>query len=315
MKKIAVLDDFQNVALGYADWDQIRDRAEITVFNDHLEDADAVVSRLAPFDAICVMRERTPLSKSILERLPNLRFIASTGAKNASIDLETARQLGIAVSGTGGSGTGAPELTWALILAAARQLPAEAASLRAGGWQMSIGRDLAGSTLGIIGLGRIGKQIAKVGLAVGMEVIAWSQNLTDEGAREAGVVRVEKDDLLRRADWVTLHLVLSERSKGIIGNHEFSLMKPTAWLINTSRGPLVDEFALVNALWYRMIAGAALDVFDKEPLPEGHPLASLPNVIATPHIGFVTENAYRIFYRETLENLVAWLDGKPVRTL
>jgi phosphoglycerate dehydrogenase-like enzyme len=315
VKKIAVLDDYQGVALRYADWSAIAERAELTVFGDNIADPEALVDRLSPFDALCVMRERTPLPRSILERLPNLRFIASTGARNASIDLDAARTLGITVSGTGANGTGAPELTWALILAAARQIPAEAASLKNGGWQTSVGLDLAGSTLGIVGLGRIGRQIAKVGLAFGMEVIAWSQNLTDETAAEAGVVRVGKEELLARSDWVSLHVVLSERSRGIIGARELASMKQTAWLVNTSRGPLVDEGALIDVLKAGRIAGAALDVFDREPLPAGHPLVALPNVIATPHIGFVTEDSYRIFYRDTVENLLAWLDGAPLRRL
>lgn len=315
MKKIAILDDYQNVALKTADWSDVRSRAEITVFNDHASEADELVTRLKPFDAICVMRERTPLPRSILERLPNLRFIASTGARNGSIDLEAARQQGIVVSSTGANGSGAPELTWALILAAARQIPAEVASLRSGGWQTSVGRDLNGSTLGIIGLGRIGSQIARVGKAFGMDVIAWSQNLTEEAASAAGVTRVNKEELLRKSDWVTLHLVLSERTRGVIGADELNLMKPSAWLVNTSRGPLVDEDALVEALADRTIAGAALDVFDGEPVRSGHRLITLPNVIATPHIGFVTERSYAVFYRETVENILAWLDGAPIRTM
>ena len=261
------------------------------------------------------MRERTPLPRRILERLPNLRFIATTGGRNASIDLAAARDLGIVVSATGANGSGAPELTWALILAAARHIPTEIASFRSGGWQTTVGRDLSGSTLGVIGLGRIGRQIAKVGLAFGMEVIAWSQNLTDEAAEAAGVRRVEKETLLRESDWVTLHLVLSERTKGIIGPDELALMKPTAWLVNTSRGPLVDEGALIAALETKRIAGLAVDVFDHEPLAGNHPFRTFGNVIATPHIGFVTENSYRIFYRDTVDNLVAWLNGAPLRVL
>ena len=315
MKKIAVLNDYQNVALKSADWSAVAPKAEITVFNDHLDNADTLIERLGPFDAICVMRERTPLTRAIIEKLPHLSFISTTGAKNASIDLDAAREFGIPVSSTGGNGTGTPELTWALILAAARQIPTEAASLRSGGWQESVGRDLAGSTLGIIGLGRIGRQVAKVGLAFGMKVIAWSQNLTEEAANAAGVVRVDKPALLRDADWVTLHLVLSDRTKNIIARDELALMKQTAWLVNTSRGPLVDETALIDALNSGSIEGAALDVFNREPLPEGHPFATLANVIATPHIGFVTQNSYEIFYRDTVENLLAWLDGAPIRML
>lgn len=315
MKKIAVLDDYQNVALESADWVRLNGRAEITVFNDHVDDEERLIDRLLPFDAICVMRERTPLPRRILERLPSLRFIATTGARNASIDLSAAHDFDITVSATGANGSGAPEHTWALILAAARHIPTEVTSFDNGGWQTTVGRDLSGSTLGIIGLGRIGRQIAKVGLAFGMDVIAWSQNLTDDVAQAAGVRRVEKETLLRDADWVTLHLVLSERTKGLIGRRELAMMKSTAWLVNTSRGPLVDEAALIAALEAQALAGAALDVFDVEPLPSDHRFRSLPNVIATPHIGFVTEQSYRIFYRDTVANLIAWLDGRPVRVL
>jgi phosphoglycerate dehydrogenase-like enzyme len=315
MKRIAVLDDYQGVALNSADWSLVTQKADVTVFNNHLDNADAIVERLAPFDAICVMRERTPLTRTVLQQLPSLKFIATTGAKNASVDLDAAHEFGIQVSGTGGNGTGTPELTWALILAAARRIPTEIASLRSGGWQASVGQDLAGSTLGIIGLGKIGRQVAKVGLAFGMKVIAWSQNLTEEAANAAGVLRVDKPTLLRDSDWVTLHLVLSERTEHIIARNELALMKPSAWLVNTSRGPLVDEQALIDALIDGTICGAALDVFDQEPLPEGHAFASLPNVIATPHIGFVTQKSYTIFYRDTVENLLAWLDGMPIRKL
>ncbi|WP_313200074.1 D-2-hydroxyacid dehydrogenase family protein [Rhizobium sp.] len=275
MTKIAILDDYQNVALQTADW-SVQARADVIVFNDHVADADALAARLAAFEAICVMRERTPLPRSMLERLPNLRFIASTGARNASIDLEAARDLNITVSSTGANGSGAPELTWALILAAARQIPAEVESLRSGEWQTTVGRDLNGSTLGIIGLGRIGSQIARVGTAFGMNVIAWNQNLTEETAQASGITRVDKEELLRRSDWVTLHLVLSDRSRGIIGRDELALMKRSAWLVNTSRGPLVDEDALVAALADNKIAGATIDVFDDEPVQRGHRLISLP---------------------------------------
>lgn len=315
MTRIAILDDYQNVATQFADWSQIRKHADVTVFNDHVSDQQTLVERLRPFDALCVMRERTPLPRSILERLPNLRFIASTGARNAAIDLAAARELGIQISSTSANGSGAPELTWALILAAARRIPREVASLRAGSWQTEVGLDLSGSTLGIIGLGRIGKQIAKVGIAFGMDVIAWSQNLTEDAARSAGVTRVDKGELLRRSDWVTLHLVLSDRTKAVLGRQELEQMKTSAWLVNTSRGPLVDEAALIQALQTGVIAGAALDVFDVEPMEHGHAFASLTNVIATPHIGFVTERSYKTFYRETVENIVAWLDVKPIRLM
>ena len=313
--KIAVLDDYQGAALSSADWSAVQARAEVTVFRDHLHEADAVVERLLPFDAVCVMRERTPLTRAILERLPNLRFIGSNAPRNASIDLPAAKELGKVVSATGYGPSGAMELTWALILAAARHVPAEVASLRAGGWQVGVGADLRGSTLGIMGLGTIGRGVAKVAQAFGMEVIAWSQNLTAEKAAAAGVKLVDKAALMRESDFLTVQLVLSERTRGIVGAADLAQMKPAAWLVNTSRGPLVDEAALVDALTRRAIAGAALDVFDTEPLPEGHPLRKLDNVVATPHVGFVTAKTYAIFFRDTVENLLAWLDGAPIRVM
>ncbi|MDQ0469443.1 D-2-hydroxyacid dehydrogenase family protein [Labrys wisconsinensis] len=315
MIEIAVLDDYQGAALDSADWSAVRARAGVTVFRDHVDDPAALVQRLAGFDAVCVMRERTPLPAAVLERLPRLRFIASTGTRNASLDLAAARARGIIVSATRSAANGAPELTWALIHAAARHIPAEAASLRAGGWQVGVGADLAGSTLAIMGLGAIGSRVAAVGRAFGMTVIAWSQNLTAEAAAAAGAVLVDKATLLREADWLTIHLVLSERSRGIVGAGDLALMKPSAWLINTSRGPLVDEAALVDALERRAIAGAALDVFDREPLPPAHPFRRLANVLATPHVGFVTRRTYALFYGETVENLLAWLDGAPIRVM
>jgi phosphoglycerate dehydrogenase-like enzyme len=315
MTKIAVLDDYQGVALQSADWSAVQARAEVTVFRDHIFDADALVARLLPFDAVCVMRERTPLPAAIIERLPNLKFIGSNAARNPSIDLKAAKAQGIVVSSTGYGPSGAMELTWGLILAAARSIPEEVGSFRTGGWQVAVGIDLQGSTLGVMGLGNIGARIAKVGLAFGMNVIAWSQNLTAERAAEVGVTMVDKETLLRESDWLTIHLVLSHRSRGIVGAAELAQMKKTAWLVNTSRGPLVDEAALVDALQRGAIGGAALDVFDTEPLPEGHPLRTLKNVVATPHVGFVTAKTYAIFFRDTVENLIAWMDGTPVRVM
>lgn len=313
--RIAVLDDYQGTALACADWAAVQGRAPVTVFQDNLADPNAVVARLLPFTIVCVMRERTPLTRAVLERLPNLRLICSTGARNASIDMACAKERGITVCHTGYSSHGAMELTWALILAAARYIPEECASLRADGWQRRVGKDLKGSTLGIIGLGKIGASIARVARAFEMEVIAWSQNLTAEAATAGGARLVDKATLLAQSDFVTLHLVLSARSKSIIGAAELGLMKPDAWLVNTSRGPLVDEAALVAALEQGQIAGAALDVFDIEPLPPGHSLRTLPNVVASPHIGFVTQTTYGIFYRDTVANILAWLDGAPIRVM
>ena len=264
--RVAILDDYQDVAMTMADWSQVADRATITVFNDHLADPDAVVARLQPFDVVCVMRERTPLSRNVIERLPQLKMIASTGPFNASIDVAAAKERGVYVSGTGGYLESTVELTWALILAAARRIVDEAVSVRDGGWQTSVGRQLGGSTLAVLGMGRIGSRVAQVGKAFGMDIVAWSSNLTPHAAEQAGANYVSKDELFARADVLTIHLVLSERSRGLVGAAELALMKPTALLVNTSRGPIVDEFALVDALRSRRIAGAGLDVFDTEPL-------------------------------------------------
>ncbi len=311
--RVAVLDDYQGVALKMADWSVLDGRAEITVFRDHLSEPSAIVERLIPFDVVCVMRERTPLPGSILARLPNLKLIVSTGPRNASIDLAAARALGITVCNTGYSSHAAAELTWALILALVRSIPVEYLSVRSGGWQVSVGGDLHGRTLGVIGLGRLGGAVARVGRAFDMQVLAWSQNLTRERAEAHGARLVSKEVLFREADIVTIHLVLSERTRGLVGRSDLELMKPTAYLVNTSRGPIVDEAALIETLRKRTIAGAALDVYDVEPLPESHPFRSLDNVLATPHIGFVTSSAYEVFYRDTVEDIVAWLDGRPVR--
>ena len=309
MIKIAILDDYQAVALHMADWSPLDGRAEIVVYHDHIGDADALVARLAPYDAICVMRERTPLTRAILERLPNLRLIASTGTGNASIDREAAAERGIALAHTGYTSHGAIELTWALILAAVRHIPAEVASFRAGGWQVAVGGDLAKHTLGILGVGRIGSASAAIARAFGMHVIGWSPNLTRERCDAAGVEFVTKNELFARADIVSVSLVLGSKTRGIVGGHELGLMKPSAWLVNTSRGPLVDEDALIAALERKQIAGAALDVYAIEPLPATHPFRSLPNVLATSHVGFVTDDTYRIFFGDTVASLVAWLDA------
>jgi phosphoglycerate dehydrogenase-like enzyme len=307
--RVAILDDYQGVALRMADWSPLEGRADIAVFRDHLGDADALVERLAPFDVVCVMRERTPLTREILERLPRLRLIASTGAMNASIDLQAARERGITVAHTGYTSHGAIELTWALILAAVRRIPDEATSFRLGGWQVAVGGDLQRRTIGMLGLGRIGSAGARIAAAFGMHVIAWSPNLTQERAEAAGARLVTKDELFAQADIVSVHMVLGKSSRGIVGAAELALMKPTAWLVNTSRGPLVDEAALIEVLDHQRIAGVALDVFAVEPLPADHPFRTLPNVVATSHVGFVTQETYEIFYGDTVKNIVAWLDG------
>ena len=308
--RIAVLDDYQNVALSLADWSVLDARATVAIFNDHLADSDAVVKRLQPFDIVCVMRERTPMTRAIIERLPKLRMIASTGSRNASIDLKAAEERDVQVVHTGYTSAPTIELTWALILASARNLVAENASLRSGGWQHSVGDDMAGRTLGLLGLGNVGAAVARIGNAFGMKVIAWSQNLTTERAVEAGATLVSKDELFQGADVVSIHLVLSGRTRGLVGAAELALMKPTARLINTSRGPIVVEADLVAALKDKKIAGAAIDVFDQEPLPLDHPLRVLPNLLATPHIGYVSRGLYERFYRDTVVNIARWLDGQ-----
>jgi phosphoglycerate dehydrogenase-like enzyme len=307
---IAVLDDYQNVAISLADWSVLDDRASVAVFNDHLADADLVVERLQPFDVVCVMRERTPLTRAIIERLPRLRLIASTALRNASIDVKAAEERGIAIAHSGYTSAPTIELTWALILAGARNLVAENAALRDGGWQLFIGDDMAGGTLGVLGLGNVGGAVAQIGKAFGMNVLAWSQNLTAERAAEVGAELVSKEELFRRADVVSVHLVLSRRTRGLVGAPEFALMKPTARLVNTSRGPIVVEADIIAALKAHKIAGAAIDVFDQEPLPLDHPFRALPNLLATPHIGYISRGLYTRFYQDTVENIRHWLDGQ-----
>jgi phosphoglycerate dehydrogenase-like enzyme len=307
---VAVLDDYQGVALSVADWSKVSERASITVFQDHLTDQDAVAERLAPFDVVCVMRERTPLAASLLKRLPKLKLIASTGPANASIDLATAAERSITVAHTGYTSAPTIELTWALILASARHIPAEAASVRSGGWQRSLGDDMAGKTLGVLGLGHVGSGVAKVGLAFGMKVVAWSQNLTSSTAEAAGARLVSKEDLLRMADVVSIHLVLSIRTVGLTGAAELALMKPSARLINTSRGPLVVDAALLDALANHRIAGAAIDVYDVEPLPDDHPYRRAENLLATPHIGYVSRGLYERFYSDSVTIISNWLDER-----
>jgi phosphoglycerate dehydrogenase-like enzyme len=311
--QVAVLDDYQGVALQSADWSPLNGKTNITVFHDHLSDLTALIERLKPFTVLSVMRERTPLTRAIIEQLPNLKLIASTGSRNASIDLAAATEHGITVCHTGYSSHGAIEMTWALILAMLRNVPEEFASVQKGQWQITVGGDLAGKTIGVVGLGGIGARIAKIAHAFEMNIVAWSQNLTRESAEKHGAHLVSKEELFRTADIVTIHLVLSPRTKGIIGAAEFGWMKPTAYFVNTSRGPLVDEEALLSALKSRSIAGAALDVYDIEPLPPSHPFRSLDRLLVTPHIGFVTNETYRIFYGDTVENIAAWLGGKPIR--
>ena len=315
MLRAAVLDDYQRVATTFGPWERLSGRVQVECFSDHLDDAGQLAERLAPFDIVVAMRERTRFERPLVSQLFHLRLLVTTGSRNAAIDLGACAEHGVVVSGTRGVAHGAAELTWALILAASRHLEEEVSNVRAGRWMTTVGRDLRGSRLGVIGLGRQGRQVARVGLAFGMDVVAWSEHLTRERCAEVGVRLVTKDELLSTADFVTLHLVLSERTRGLIGERELALMRPTARLVNTSRGPICDEAALVLACREGRIAGACLDVFDDEPLPAGHPLRSLPNVLATPHIGYVTEHTYEVFFTDVVEDIERWLDGSPVRVV
>ena len=306
--KVAVLDDFQRVSTSFADWSLITDRVEMTIFDQHESDETKLINRLLPFGILCVMRERTPLNRKILSQLPNCKLIVSTGARNASIDLSAAEEFGITVKNTGYLASGAPELTWGLLLAIARNIPQESMNMRSGDWQTTIGTDLKGKTIGIIGLGRIGNRIARYAQAFEMRILAWSPNLTQEKAIEAGATLVTKNELFKESDFITIHMVLGERSKEIIKMQDLKLMKPTAYLINTSRGPLIREADLIEILQERKIKGAALDVYDTEPLNSDHPFRKLDNVLATSHIGFVTEETYRLFYQDTINAIQQWLE-------
>jgi phosphoglycerate dehydrogenase-like enzyme len=308
--RVAILDDYQNVALATADWSPVSARADITVFTDHVADVDALVERLAPFDVLMVMRERTPLPRSVIERLPRLRMIASTGPQNASIDMAAAAESGVHVAHTGGTVAATVELTWALILGAARHLVTERQAVADGRWQTTVGRELDRRVLGVLGLGRIGARVARIGAAFGMDVVAWSTNLTAHAAQEAGARYLPRKEFFAAADVLSIHLKLGERTRGLVGAAELSTMKSTALLVNTSRGPIVDEAALVEALRSGSIAGAALDVFDTEPLPADHPLRTSTNVLATPHIGYVADRPYRIFFRDAVNAIAEWLDSQ-----
>jgi phosphoglycerate dehydrogenase-like enzyme len=315
MVRVAVLDDYQDVALNMADWSMLPSETQVQVFRDHLSDEKAVAERLQDFEIVVAMRERTPFPRPLLERLPKLRLLITTGMRNASIDVAAARDLGITVCGTGGLPSPTAELTWGLILALLRQIPREDSATRAGHWQVSVGAGLRDKVLGMMGLGNLGSQVAMVGKAFGMSVLAWSQNLTAERAAQFGATLVGRDELLSRSDIVTIHLVLSDRTRGLVGTRELGLMKPTAYLVNTSRGPIVDEKALVQALQKGTIAGAALDVFDEEPLPPDHPLRRLGNTVITPHLGYVTVETYKVFYGQAVEDIQAFLRGKPIRVI
>jgi phosphoglycerate dehydrogenase-like enzyme len=315
MHNIAILDDFQNTALRFGNWNSLREHADITVITNTISEESELVERLRPYDILCVMRERTWFTRSVLSKLPNLKLLASTGPWNAAINIEAAHELGITVCGTASSPTAAAELAWALILAATRHIPREVASFRKGGWQVSVGGDLHGKTIGLLGLGYTGGATARVAQAFGMRTIAWSQNMTQESAAKFGASYVSKEELLAASDILSIHVRLSDRTRNLIGAKELAMMQPHALLVNTARGPIVNEKALIDALSEKQIAAAALDVFDQEPLPPQHPFRSMDNVIATSHIGYVTDESYRIYYGESVENIRAWIADTPVRVL
>jgi phosphoglycerate dehydrogenase-like enzyme len=312
---IAILDDYQNVALAMANWSTLKARHKLRTFDRPFANADAAVAALADFEVVCAMRERTAFSRSVLERLVKLKLLVTTGHRNAAIDMAAAKERGVLVCGTDAPGHATAELAFGLIIALSRHLVVEAQGMRGGRWQTTVGRDLRGRTLGLIGLGRLGAQMARFATAFGMPVIAWSQNLTAQAAAGQGAIRVEKDELFRRADVISIHTKLSERTKGLVGAAELALMKRDALLINTSRGPIVDEAALIAALDQGRIGGAGIDVYEPEPLPADHPLRGTPRTLLTPHIGYVTEETYRVFYSGTVTAIEAWLAGRPVHVL
>jgi phosphoglycerate dehydrogenase-like enzyme len=314
--RCAILDDYQNVALKIGDWSKLKSDVDIKAFNAHLDGPDKVVAALKDYAIVVAMRERTAFPKQVIEALPNLKLLITTGARNASIDTEAAKARGVIVCGTGSFGSPTSGIAIGLMLELTRHIGYENARLHAGAiWQTTIGPDLEGMTLGVLGLGKLGTRTANIAKALGMKVIAWSQNLTPEKCAEAGVGYVSKDDLFRRSDFITIHVVLSPRSRGLVGAKELGLMKPSAFIINTSRGPIIDEAALLAALREKKIAGAGLDVFDIEPLPLNHPLRKMDNVVLTPHLGYVSEQNYRHYFAGVVEDIRGFLDGKPVRVL
>lgn len=312
--RCAILDDYQNVALNLADWSRVKKDAEIKVFNDPL--GGKAIETLRDFSILCLMRERTLFDRKTIEALPNLKLLVTSGMRNAAIDLKAAAERNIPVCGTESTGTPTAELVFGLMLELTRKIGFEHARLKAGAlWQSTVGTELAGKTLGILGLGKLGTRVAEIGKAFGMNVIAWSQNLTEEKAGAAGAKRVSKEELFRQSDFITIHTQLSERTRGVVGAAEFSLMKPGAYLINTSRGPIVEEKALIAALREKKIAGAGIDVYDVEPLSLDHPLRKIESAVITPHLGYVTVEGYSRFYSQMAEDVRAWLDGKPIRLI
>ncbi|MEC8910238.1 MAG: D-2-hydroxyacid dehydrogenase family protein [Chloroflexota bacterium] len=313
--KLAILDDYQGTAKDLADWSKLPAGVEVEFFQDHIVDEDQLVERLGDFDLVQGMRERTPFPRSVLSRLPNLRLLITTGRRNASFDIEAASELGITVCGTNGGGEGTTELTWGLILAMLRHIPEEERRSRAGSWGTTVGIGVKGKTLGLIGLGHIGSLVARVAKAFDMNVIAWSQNMTHERANECGATLVDKETLFRDSDIVSVHLVLSDRTRGLVGKSDLAFMKPSAYIVNTSRGPIIDEMALIDVLERKAIAGAALDTFVIEPLPKDHPFFKTPNTLISPHLGYVIDDSYEAFYAGVIENVRAFTSGEPIRTI
>lgn len=313
--KIAILDDYQDVAEHMADWSALQRDHEVTFFNDIYEGLDGFAERLQPFDIVGVMRERSPFRRDLLERLPNVKLLATAGMRNNAIDMEYCTERGIAVCGTQNSAQATPELAWGMMLALARNIHIENARMREGSWITTLGTDLQGKTLGVLGLGRLGRKMTQIAKAFDMEVIAWSANLTADAAAEVGAQRVEKDELFAEADFLTIHYKLGDRSRGLVGARELGLMKKSAYLINTSRGPIVDTDALIAALEAGTIAGAGIDVYDSEPLDPNAKIRSAPNTILTPHLGYVTDGCYRAFYEQMVESIEQWIAGTPVRVL
>ena len=313
--KLAILDDYQGTAKDLADWSQLPAGVEVEFFQDHIVDEDQLVERLKDFDIVQGMRERTPFPRSVLSRLPKLRLLITTGRRNASFDIEAASDLGIAVCGTNGGGEGPTELTWGLILAMLRHIPEEEQRSRAGSWGTTVGIGVKGKTLGLMGLGHIGSLVARVATAFDMNIIAWSQNMTAERAKECGATLVDKETLFKESDILSVHLVLSDRTRGLVGASDLALMKPSAYIVNISRGPIIDEKALIDVLERRAIAGAALDTFDVEPLPKDHALFKTPNTLICPHLGYVIDDSYEAFYSGIIENVRAFTSGEPVRTI
>ena len=314
--RAAILDDYQNVALKLADWSPLAHKIDITVFDKPFVSSEEAVDALKEFEIVCAMRERTHFTREVLTALPNLKLLLTSGMKNAAFDMEAAKERGITVCGTGNFGNPTAGLAIGLMLELTRKIGLENARMHAGApWQVTVGEDVEGRTLGIVGLGKLGQKVAAIAKALGMNVIAWSQNLTPEACAAAGVTYASKEELFANADIITIHLVLSNRSRGLIGREDLARMKPTSYIVNTARGPIIDEAALLDILQKRKIAGAGLDTFGQEPLPVDHPLRKLDNVVLTPHLGYVTEQNYRRYYGDMIEDIAAWIDGKPVRVM